>query len=240
MKFRHINTIMNKELQGYFNSPMAYVFMTVFLVLTSWFFFRGFFLVGQATMRGYFALLPWIFLLLIPAITMRQMSEERKMGTVEILLTAPVTPWEAVLGKFFSSFSFLVINLLLSLVLPAILFFIGRPDFGVIAAGYFGALFLGAAYLSIGLWVSSLADSQIIAFILSAVLIFILFILGDDTVLRAVPVNFVPIFKFLGLGIHFQSILRGVLDSRDVVYYLLLVFIFLYLTVANLNNRRWH
>ncbi|MBN1258251.1 ABC transporter permease [Candidatus Peregrinibacteria bacterium] len=239
MKFRHINTIMQKELQGYFNSPLAYIFMAVFLVFTSWAFFRGVFLAGQAAMRGYFALLPWVFLLLIPAITMRQFSEERKMGTMEVLLTAPVTPWEAVLGKFFASFSFLLMNLIFSLIIPAILFIIGWPDWGTIAAGYLGALFLGAAYLAIGLFISSLADSQIISFILSAVFIFALFIIGDDAVLRAVPLSLVPIFKFLGLGVHFSSILRGVLDSRDVVYYALLVFLFLHLTVANIHNRRW-
>ena len=118
MNFKHVNTVMHKELRGYFNSPLAYIFITVFLSFSSWLFFRGFFIDNFATMRTFFALMPWIFLFLVPAITMRQWSEEQKMGTIETLLTSPIDEWEVVLGKFLASFTFLILALLLSFILP--------------------------------------------------------------------------------------------------------------------------
>jgi ABC-2 type transport system permease protein len=230
---------MGKELQGYFNSPLAYIIITVFLVLTSWLFFREFFLTGQSSMRSYIALLPWVFLFLIPAITMRLWAEEQKMGTLETLFTAPITPWEAVLGKFMASLAFLVIMLMLSITIPLILLFTGNPDLGAIIGGYLGALLLGASYLAIGIWVSSVTDSQIIAFILSAVLMFMLYIIGEASILQTVSPSLVPALKYFGLGAHFSSMARGVLDSRDLIYYTLVIFTFLYLNVTSLRIKKW-
>lgn len=113
MSFKHVNTIMHKELKSYFNSPLAYIIITVFLTFTSWLFFNGFFLMNVATLRPFFGLLPWVFLFLIPAITMRLWAEEQKLGTLEPLLTSPITEWEVVLGKFFASFAFLILTLFL-------------------------------------------------------------------------------------------------------------------------------
>ncbi len=240
MKLKHINTIMDKELKGYFNSPLAYIFITVFLVFTSWLFFRGFFLNNMATMRPYFTILPWVFLFLIPSITMRAWSEEQKLGTMETLLTAPVTEWEAVLGKFLASFLFLIITMLLSSVIAIILFFAGQPELGTIVGGYFGSILLGGAYLAIGLWISSLTNNQIIAFIFSAFVIFVLFIISQPIMLQTTPTFISNILKYAGMGSHFQSILRGVFDSRDIVYYITLIFTFLYLNVSSLNSRKWH
>ncbi len=240
MKIKHINTIIDKELKSYFNSPLAYIFITAFLIFTSWLYFRGFFITNLATMRPFFANLPWLFLFLVPAITMRLWSEEQKLGTIELLLTSPITEWEAVLGKFLASFIFLIIALLLSLIIPVILFFTGSPDWGTIASGYLGAILLGGVYLAIGLWISSLTNNQIIAFIISAILIFILFILSQPIILHTAPSFLVPIFKYLGIGSHFQSILRGVIDTRDLIYYISLIFTFLYFNVASLNSRKWH
>lgn len=231
---------MAKELSGYFNSPLAYIFMTAFLVLSSWLFFRGFFLVGQATMRDYFALMPWFFLILIPAMTMRLWAEEKKLGTLETLLTAPVTEWEAVLGKFFASFSFLILTLLCSAILPVILYYAGDPDWGAILGGYLGALFFGAVYLALGLWISSMNDNQIIAFIVSVIAMFMLYIIGEPLVLNTTPSFLLPSFKYLGMAQHFKSIGRGVIDSRDLVYYLTMTFVFLYLNVVSLKSRKWH
>ncbi len=240
MKLKHINTIIQKELRGYFNSPLAYIFITVFLVFSSWLYFRGFFLGNLATMRPFFAMLPWIFLFLIPAITMRLWAEEQKMGTIETLLTSPVTEWEAVLGKFLASFSFLILTMILSLILPIILFFVGEPDWGTIIGGYFGAVLLGGAYLAIGLWISSLTDNQIVAFIISVLIVFVLFIIGQPIVLQTTPDFLIPTFKYLGMGSHFNSILRGVIDTRDLIYYVSLISVFLYLNVTSLNSRKWH
>ncbi len=240
MNLKHVNTIMHKELRGYFNSPLAYIFITVFLVFTSWLFFKGFFLNGFASLRTFFTIIPWVFLFLIPAITMRLWAEEQKMGTIETLFTAPVTEWEAVLGKFLASFAFLIVTLLLSIILPIILFFIGQPDWGTIVGGYFGAILLGGAYLAIGLWISSLTNNQIIAFIFSVLTIFVLFIIGQPIVLQTTPSFLVPLFKYLGMSTHFGSILRGVIDTRDLIYYIILIATFLYLNVTSLVSRKWH
>lgn len=231
---------MRKEFWGYFNSPVAYIFMTVFLVFTSWAFFRTYFINQEATLRPFFELIPKIFLFLIPAVTMRLWSEEQKMGTIEGLLTAPVTEWDAVMGKFLASFAFLLITLLFSLVLPVIVFLTGSPDWGMIVTGYAGTVLLGGAYLAIGLWISSLTSNQIVAFIFSVATIFVLFIVGEPIVLHTAPTALVPFLKYVGMGSHFNSILRGVIDSRDLIYYLSLMILFLYLNVATLQNRKWH
>ncbi len=240
MKIKHINAIMHRELRGYFNAPLAYIFITVFLVFCSWFFFRSFFLDNVASMRPFFAFLPWPFLVLIPAVTMRLWAEEQKMGTLEILFSTPVTEAEAVLGKFFASFAFLVISLMLSAILPLLLFFIGKPDWGSIVGGYVGAIFLGGSFLAIGLWISSLTSNQIVAFIFSALAVFALYIIGHPLVLQTTPTFIMPLFKYLGMSSHYMSILRGVLDSRDILYYVSLIGLFLYLNVTSLNSRKWH
>lgn len=232
-----IRAIIRKELREYFDSPLAYIFLTVFLVATSWLFMRGFFLINEVSMRGYFSLLPWIFLLLIPAVTMRLWAEEKKSGTLEILLTSPITEWQMVLGKFFASFIFLVIAILLSLNLPIIMSIIGNPDGGMIFTGYIGAVLMGGAYLSIGLWASSISKNQIIAFILAVFVTFILLMLGSPMVLYSVSQSFSPLLRYLSLGGHFESIMRGVIDSRDIIYYLLVISFFLYLNARNLAKR---
>lgn len=240
MNIKHINTIMHKELRGYFNSPLAYIFITVFLVFTSWLFFRGFFINNTASLRPFFSILPWVFLFLIPAMTMRLWAEEQKMGTMEVLLTAPITEWEAALGKFMASFAFLIITLLFSMILPVLLFFAGEPDWGTIVGGYFGSILLGGVYLALGLWISSLTNNQIIAFIFSVFFSFILFIISEPIVLNTAPTFLISFLKYLGMASHFNSILRGVIDTRDLIYYVTLIALFLYLNVTSLNSRKWH
>jgi ABC-2 type transport system permease protein len=236
---RVIAALTKKEFKSSFQSPIAYIYLVVFLVFTAWFFFRGFFLMNVAGMRGFFSLMPWTFLFLIPAATMRLWAEEQKLGTMEVLMTWPVREHEAVLGKFLAGFGLLAVSLLLTLPLAATVFLVGDPDPGPILAGYLGLLFMGSAYLAIGLFASSLTENQIVAFILGVFMIFVLFIIGEDFVLVAVPGWVSPIFGFLGLGAHFSSIGRGVIDSRDVVYYLSVIFFFLYLNVRRLESRKW-
>jgi ABC-2 type transport system permease protein len=239
MKLRHINAIANKELHAYLNAPLGYIFITVFLVVSSWLFFDDFFLKNAASMRDYFDTLPFLFLFLIPAVTMRLWSEERKIGTDELLLTAPVTPFEVVIGKYVASFFLVTVALILSVTTPAILFFIGQPDWGAIAGGYLGALFLAGSYLAIGLFVSSTTNNQIVAFIMSVVIIFILLVVGNDLFLRTLPDIMAPVLKHLSLDLHFKSIVRGVIDTRDLVYYATLVFLFLYFNVWSLQLKKW-
>lgn len=228
-----------KEFKAFFISPIAYVFITVYLVITNFLFFQGFFIINQADMRGYFSLLPWVFLFFVPAITMRSWAEEKKVKTLELLLTWPVSDVQVVLGKFLASFCFLSIAILLSVTIPITIMILGTPDMGPIIGGYLGALLMGAAYLSIGLWVSSHTENQIIAFVFGVVATFTLFMIGNPFVTMAAPSWMVPTLSYLGLGNHFQSIERGVVDSRDIVYYLSIIGFFLFLNVQSLSSRKW-
>lgn len=235
----HIFAIAKKELRLYFNSPMAYIFIVVFLVLSSWLFFRQFFINGQADMRAFFSMLPWIFLFLIPAITMKMWAEEKKTGTMEILLTFPVKDYEVVIGKFLATVLFLAITLLCSLIIPIIIGYLGDPDGGVIFTSYVGAILMGASYLAIGLWTSSLTNNQIVAFILAVVVCFAFYIIGDLIVTAVLPDMLVPVFQYLGLANHYSSIARGVIDSRDIIYYTSFIFFFLYLNSQSIASRKW-
>jgi ABC-2 type transport system permease protein len=235
----NILIIAKKEFKSYFISPIAYVFITVFLVISNFLFFQGFFLNNQADMRGYFSLLPWIFLFFVPAVTMRSWSEEKKGRTLELLLTWPISDIEVVIGKFFAAFAFLAVAILASVTIPITIMTLGNPDMGPIIGGYLGALLMGAAYLAIGLWISSHTENQIIAFIVGVVVTFVLFIISNPFVLMAVPHWMAPVLNYIGLGNHFESIERGVIDSRDILYYLSIIGFFLFLNVQSLGSRKW-
>jgi ABC-2 type transport system permease protein len=235
----HVLTIAKKELRAYFNSPLAYLFINVFLVVLAWLFFQNFFLIAQASMRNYFAYIPWILLFLIPAITMRLWAEEKKLGTIELLLTSPVKDEAIVLGKFFASVAFLAICLALSFMVPVVLYWAGSPDTGVLIGSYLGSLFLGSAYIAIGMWLSAYTDNQIIAFILAIVVTFFFFIIGEPFVLQKMPGFLAGFFDQLGIGTHFESMSRGVLDSRDILYYLSFIGFFLFLNVRQISSRRF-
>jgi len=234
-----IYILFKKELMSYFNSPIAYIFIGVFLVAGNWLFFNSFFLVGQASVRNYFSLLPWIFLFLAPALTMRLWAEEKKTGTIEFLLTLPISDWQAVLAKFIGSLAFMFIALLLTITLPLTVFFLGNIDWGTVVGSYLGALFLGGSYLALGLFISSLTKNQIIAFVLALIASFAIFIIGAEFVLMSVPQFIAPIMKFLGLGSHFYNIAKGVIDTKDIIYYSSFIFLFLWLNARVIENRGW-
>jgi ABC-2 type transport system permease protein len=235
---KNIITLFKKELSSYFNSPIAYIFVAVYLVVGNWLFFQNFFLVQQASMRGYFQFLPWLFLFLAPVITMRIWSEEKRSGTIELLLTLPIKDWECVLAKFFSALAFLAIAVLLSLTIPITLMRLGNLDLGPVIGGYLGAFLMGAGYLAIGFFISSLTKNQIVAFLVTIASCFLLFILGMPFVVEKMG-GLASLFTYLGIGSHFNNIGRGVIDTRDIVYYLSLVFIFLWLNVRSLESRNW-
>jgi len=236
---RNILVIIQKEFKSYFNSPVAYIFIITFLLFSNWLFFRTFFIIGQAHMRPLFGILPWLFLILAPAITMRSWAEEKKMGTIEVLMTLPLKDHEVVLGKFFSSFFFMVLAVALTLPLALTITFLGNPDTGSIVGGYLGACLMGGAYLAIGLFISALTKNQIVAFIVSIIICFALLILGEDFVLISTPSMIAPLFTYLGLGAHFESISRGVIDSRDILYYVSVIGFFLFLNTLALESRKW-
>ena len=233
---KNTGAIFWKEFKSYFSSPVAYIFIICFLVVTNWLFFRTFFLTNQATLRPFFGLLPWLFLFLAPAITMRCWAEEKKLGTIEILMTLPVRSYEIVLGKFSSAFAFLGLNLALTFPLIATVMLLGDPDTGPIWGGYAGACLLGGTFIAIGLFASAVTENQIVAFIIAIVIGFAFLIVGESMVLYSIPSSWGPVFSYLGLGAHFQSIGRGVIDSRDIVYYFSMIGFFLLLNQMTIEG----
>lgn len=234
----NVYNIARKEFRGYFGSPMAYIVLVVFLGVVNWMFFQNFFISGQAGLRTMFFYLPMMFIILAPAITMRLWAEEKKIGTLEILMTLPLKDHEAVLGKYLASFAFLALNLALTFTLVLTVSKLGNPDTGPIIGGYAGALLMGGAYLAVGSFTSSITDNQIVAFILGVTGSFVLFIIGDPIILMRAPDALAPVLQYLSMGAHFENIERGVIDTRDVAYYLSVIVFFLLMTRAVIEQRR--
>lgn len=232
-------TITSKELKSFFLSPIAYVFLVVYLIATNFLFFQSFFQRNIADMRNYFELLPWLFLVFIPAITMRTWAEERKNKTLELLLTWPVKDIHVVMGKFLAGVIFLAIALALSVTIPITIMKLGNPDIGIIVASYAGALLMGSAYIAIGMWISSITENQIVAFIGGFVVSLIFVLLGHQLVTASAPTSIIPFLNAIGITPHFESLSRGVIDSRDLIYFSSLIGFFLYLNVLTLDARKW-
>ena len=235
----NVFAIARKEFKEYFGSPMAYIFITVFLLLVNFFYVWFFFIQGQAEMRSFFGPMPYLFLFMIPAVTMRLWAEERKMGTLEVLMTLPVREAEVVLGKFLASLGLLTVMLALTFNVPVLVSALGDPDWGTIICGYLGSLLMGASFLAIGLFASSLSENQIVAFILGIGICAAMLIVGETFFLLFIPDILVPFFDYLGLGTHFESIGRGIIDTRDIVYYLSVIGVFLFLNLITVENRSW-
>ena len=234
---RAVWAIARKEFRGAFVSPVAYAYLVVFLAFTNWFFFRGFFVIGEASLRGFFSLLPWTLVFLVPALTMRMLSEERKFGTLEVLLTWPVREFEAVLGKFLGGVGLLAVSLAATFPIALSVFALGDPDRGPVLAGYLGLGFFGAAALAVGLYASALTENQIVAYVAGVAMTFALFVAGEDFVVVAAPPALAPLLSGAGLGAHYWSIGRGVIDTRDLLYFAAVIFFFLYLTTRRLQRR---
>ena len=227
--------IFEKEFKTYFVSPIAYIVISIFLLVTGWFFFMTFFLFNQADLRNFLALLPITFSFVVPAITMRLFSEELNVGSYEILLTMPVTFRQVVLGKYLASVVFVVALLIPTLAYPVTVALLGELDWGPVLGGYIGAVLLGAAFSAIGLFASSLTRSQIIAFITGMAICSSLTLI--DKMLFFLPQILLGILQYLGADYHFRNISKGILDSRDVLYFLSVSFIGLYGTHLSLQEK---
>ncbi|MBN2082077.1 ABC transporter permease subunit [bacterium] len=236
-----ICAIWRKEFSSYWYSPIAYIVITVFLVLMNWLFFRGFFLVNNADMRMFFSIIPWAFLLLMPALTMRQWAEELRSGTIESLMTKPVHDREVVIGKYLAAVAFLAVVLVLTLTTPLTVAGLSENglDWGMVITSYLGAFLLGSAYLAIGGWAGSFTSNQIVAFIIGVAVIFFAIMIGESLVTMFVPSFMVTPLEYLGLQRHYLSIMRGVIDTRDLIYYITVICFFLYLTVRAVESRKW-
>jgi ABC-2 type transport system permease protein len=226
--------VLRRELSGYFATPVAYVFIVVFLFTAGIFtFYLGqFFERGQADLKAFFLFHPWLYLFFLPALAMRLWAEERKSGTVELLLTLPIPLWAAVLGKFLAAWAFAAIALALTFPLWLTVNWLGSPDNGVIFAGYVGSLLMAGAYLAIGSCLSAVTKNQVIAFVLSVLVCFIFTVAGAPMVLNffqgwapRLIVDTIASFSFLS---HFNAITEGVIDLRDLVFFLSLTAVWLY------------
>lgn len=228
--------IFTKELKGYFVTPIAYIVISIFLILTGWFFFSTFFLFNQAELRSFFQLLPIIFSFIIPAVTMRLFSEEFNRGSHELLSTMPVSFRAIIMGKFLAATAFVAIMLLPTISYGVFISFMGELDSGPWIGGYLGALLLGASFSAVGLFASSLTRNQIIAFILGMTIC--IFMTLVDKMLFFFPEGALSVLQFLGADFHFQNISRGILDSRDLLYFASVCFIMLYGTFLVIQEKK--
>lgn len=219
--------IYRRELQSYFSTPLAAVFIVIFLILMSAFtFYLGsFFQAGQADLQSFFLFQPWMYLLLVPALAMRSWAEERKSGSIELLLTLPVTVWQAVLGKYLAAWTLIALALLLTFPMWLTVTWLGDPDHGVILASYIGSWLLAGSFLAIGSAISAATRSQVMAFIVSLSLCLIFLLAGYSIVLSAIQSVFnqtiVDMIAGMSFFTHFSSITRGILDLRDVAFFLI-------------------
>lgn len=233
----NITTIWKKELRSFFYSPSAYIILGFFLLVTGWLFGSHLFLMKVASLRNLFGIIPLIFMFLAPALTMSSIAAEKDSGTIEIMCTSPVNDREIILGKFYSSFFILALAATITIFYGIIVSFVGSPDWGTIIGGYIGLLFLGASYLAIGIFGSTLSRNQIISFITSFFIILLFYL--SDKFLYLVPAWLSSILRFISLDHHFQNIARGVFDTRDIIYYLTVIILFLYFATQSLKERKY-
>ena len=244
-KVSPIKTLFKRELKSYFDSPIAYVFLVVFLMLTGFLTFSvsRFFEKGEADPWPFFFWHPWVYLIFVPAVSMRLWAEERRTGTLELLLTLPFTLTQAIVGKFLAAWAFLGLALVLTLTLPlSMLLLGGRPDPGVLFSGYLGSFGLAGALLAVGMWTSTLSRNQVVSFVLAVVLSLFLLLAGwppvTDILVRFAPpaaVRTIAAFSFMP---HYDSCLRGVLDLRDYAYFASVIVFMLAATHVVLENRK--
>jgi ABC-2 type transport system permease protein len=241
----NIKTITKRELGAYFSSPLAYVFIIIFLLLCGFFTFMvgGFFEIGQASLaRPFFDWHPWFYLFLVPAVGMRLWAEERRVGTLELLLTMPITPWQAIVGKFLASWLFLALALVLTFPIVITVNYLGNPDNGVIFAAYVGSWLMAGAYLAVSCITSAMTRTQVVSFIVSVVICLFLILAGFPPVVRLFSGTVAPwlvdLITSFSVITHFEGFQKGILDSRDVVFFLSIIVFSLFTTSVILRGHR--
>ena len=230
--------IFKRELKSIFDSPMAYVFLVVFTLLNGWFFTTTFFLYGQSDLRTLFNIVPLVYLFFIPGITMGLISREKGLGTIEIISTLPIEDRDIVIGKYLSAVSLIGIALFsTSLHLITLMRFGNSIDYGAVFTGYLGLLLVGAVYASIGIFSSAVTDNQVISFIIGIAIIFIFWIV--DKVLVFMPDMLAGIIQYISVEYHLSNISRGVIDTRNLIYFSSVIGFFLFMTTRLVESRRW-
>ena len=234
----NIRTIYRKELAAYFKSPAAYIYLVFFALFNGYFFTNMFFLFNQSDMRALFGVVPMVFLFFVPVVAMGLIAREKNMGTAEVIATLPIKDVEVVVGKYLSGVTLILAGLAFTLVHVFTLLAVGsNTDYGAVACGYLGLALVGAFYASIGIFASSLTDNQVVAFIIAAVLVLVFFLM--DKLLMFVPISVAGLIQFLSVEYHLSNISRGVIDSRNLVYFGTLIWLFLTLTVRVVEMRKW-
>ncbi len=235
---KNILNIFKKEFNSYFTSPMAYIFLVVFALVSGYFFSNTFFLIGQSDLRALFNIVPMVYLFFIPAITMGLIAKEKNLGTMEVMCTLPIKEYELVLGKYLAALSLLFIGLLFTVVHIITLANFGTNiDYGALFTGYLGLFFAGAVYAAIGTFASSLFDNQVVAFIIGVFIVLMFFLF--DKLLIFVPSFMAGFIQYISVDYHLSNIARGVIDSRNIIYFFSIIGWFLFLTVQVLNSRKW-
>ena len=235
---RHVGIIFRKEIGGFFNSPVAYITLVVFLLISGWFFSSSFFLINESDLRGLFNIIPTIYLFFIPAVTMGLIAREKSAGTMELLVTLPLEDWEIVAGKYLAAVALVAVGLLYTLLHFITLTFVGTNiDVGAIFTGYLGLLLVGGVYAAAGIFCSAVTGNQITAFILGFLIVFVFFMM--DKVLFFVPGFLAGTMQYISVGYHLSNISRGVIDSRNLVYFITVIAVFLILAVRVLEIRKW-
>ena len=227
-----------KELRSYFNGPMAYIFLVIFSLVTGYFFSNTFFIFGQSDMRALFQIVPLVYLFFIPAITMGIISKEKNTGTMEVMCTLPIKDHEFVLGKYLAILTLLEVALFLTGIMFINLVFVGTNiDYGAIFTGYLGLFLAGAVYASMGLFASSLTDNQVVGFIIAIFFVLIFFLI--DKLLIFMPHSIAGTMQYLSIDYHLSNISKGVLDTRNLIYFFSMITLFVMLTIESLNSRKW-
>ena len=242
-----MKSILIKELNSFFSSPIGYLVITVYLLINGLFLwvFKGYFNIlhaGFADLNSYFFLAPWIFLFLIPAITMRSFSDEFNTGTIEILKTKPITDWQIVLGKYFGAFILVILAIIPTLTYIYSIYQLGNPvgniNFGTTFGSFLGLLFLVSSYTAIGIFCSTISKNQIVSFIISVCISFFLFYGFEALAANNLLGNLDYFIQQLGINEHYTSISKGVIDTRDLIYFISVTFLFLFLTKIRIQNEQ--
>lgn len=226
-----------REFQAYFFSPMAYVVLTTFLIISGYFFSMILAASQEASVRYTLSNMAIVLLFISPLITMRLLAEERSSGTIETLMTDPVREVDVVIGKFLAGISFYILLLIPTLLYIVILKVVGNPDMGPVISGYIGLILMGSVFISIGVFASSLSKNQIVAGVISLVTLLLLWVIGWGGEMTSG--KFAKVFAYLGFFDHFEAFQKGIIDTKDVIYYLTTAVLFLFLTVRVLESRKW-
>ena len=234
----NIKAIYQRELKTIFNSPMGYIFLVIFAMLSGYFFTNTFFLINQSDMRSLFGVVPLVFLFFIPAVTMGLIAKEKNVGTIEVISTLPIKDTEFVLGKYLAGLTLILIGLAFTLVHFITLISVGTNiDYGAVLCGYFGLALLGAFYAAIGIFSSSISDNQVVSFIVGIAIVISFFLM--DKMLIFMPSAITGLLQYISVDYHLNNISRGVVDSRNLVYFGTMIWLFLALAVRIIEMRKW-